>query len=79
MEGIRRAVSQSRRLLVRWHLVEIKDVFELYDDSLSAEGTEVYWRLRSVKLKSEYRWRPSSAPPNRLQRPPLDRLKKLRR
>ena len=65
--------------LVRWHLVEIKDVFALYDDSLSPEGTEVYSRLRTVKLKSEYRWRPNSAPNKRSRRTPLDRVKKRRR
>jgi Domain of unknown function (DUF4288) len=65
--------------LVRWHLVEIKDVFALFDDSVSPEGTEVYSRLRTVKLKSEYQWRPHSAPNKRLQRTPLDRVKKRRR
>jgi hypothetical protein len=65
--------------LVRWHLVEIKDVVALYDDSLSPEGTEVYSRLRTVKLKSEYRWRPNAPPNKRLQRMPPDRAKKRRR
>ncbi|MEO8682220.1 MAG: DUF4288 domain-containing protein [Vicinamibacterales bacterium] len=55
--------------LVRWHLVEIKDVFALCDESLSPEGTEVYSRLRTVKLKPAYRWRPNSAP-NTYRPPP---------
>ena len=52
--------------LVRWQLVEIKDIFALYDDNLSPAGTEVYSRLRTVKLKPEYRWRSRSAPNKRL-------------
>jgi Domain of unknown function (DUF4288) len=55
---------------VRWELVEIKDVYALYDDTLSPAGTEVYSRLRTVKLKSEYQWLPLSAPNGRLQRTP---------
>jgi hypothetical protein len=65
--------------LVRWQPVEIKDVFGLSDDTLSPEGTEVYSRLRSVRLKPEYRWRPGSAPKKRLQRTPLAHAKKRRR
>jgi hypothetical protein len=47
--------------MVRWHLVEIKDVFGLHDDRLSPAGTEVYSRLRTAKLKPEYRWLPGTA------------------
>ena len=65
--------------LVRWHLVEIKDVFALYDDRLSPGGTEVYSRLRTVKLRPEYQWRPNPAPNKRLQRTPLNRVTKPRR
>jgi hypothetical protein len=59
-------------------LVEIKDVFALYDDRLSPAGAEVYSRLRTVKLTSEYRWRPTQSPDTRLQRTPLDRVKRRR-
>jgi hypothetical protein len=65
--------------LVRWQLVEIKDVFRLYDDRLSPDGTEVYSRLRSMKLKPEYRWRQHSARDKRLQRTPRAGIKKRRR
>jgi len=65
--------------LVRWQLVEIKDVFEVFDDEFSPKGTEVYSRLRTVRVKPEYRWRPSSAPNKRLQRTPLAGVKKRRR
>lgn len=51
--------------LVRWRLVEIKDVFGLFDDRISPEGTEVYSRLRTIRLKPQYRWRPNSAPNKR--------------
>jgi hypothetical protein len=63
---------------VRWQLQEIKDVFALHDDSLSPEGTEVYSRLRTVKLRSEHRWRPTAASNKRLHRIPLERVKKRR-
>jgi hypothetical protein len=52
--------------LVRWQLVEIKNVYSLPDDTLSPAGTEVYSQLRTVKLKSEYRWLPRLV--KRLQR-----------
>jgi hypothetical protein len=50
--------------------MEIKDVFALHDDRVSPEGTEVYSRLRSVKWKSEYRWRPNAASKVPAQRTP---------
>jgi hypothetical protein len=50
--------------LVRWQCVEIKDVFALFDGQVSPKGTEVYSRLRTVKVKPEYQWRSSSAPSN---------------
>jgi hypothetical protein len=65
--------------LVRWQLVKIEDVFELYDEKVKPEGTEVYSRLRSVKLRPELQWRPISAPNKRLQRTPLAGVKKRRR
>jgi hypothetical protein len=42
--------------LVRWQLVSIKDVYALADDDISENGTEVFSRIRSVKMKPEYRW-----------------------
>lgn len=65
--------------LVRWQLVEIKDVFELHEDRLAAAGTEVYSRLRTAKLTPHYQWRRSSAPARRLQRTPLAAVTKRRR
>lgn len=40
--------------LVRWQLVEIKDVYALCDERISPQGTEVYSRVRTVKGKPEY-------------------------
>lgn len=65
--------------LVRWQFVEIKDVFGLFDDQLSPKGTEVYSRLRTVRVKPEYEWRSSLAPNKRLQRTPLAGVTKRRR
>ena len=45
--------------LVRWQLVDIKDVFSVNDEKLSPEGSEVYSRLRTVKMKPAYRWQAS--------------------
>lgn len=45
--------------LVRWQLVSIEDVFEMYDD-ISPDGTEVYSRLRKARLRPEHRWSPTS-------------------
>jgi hypothetical protein len=42
--------------LVRWQLVSIEDVYALNDDQLSDHGTEVFSRIRSAKMKPEYRW-----------------------
>jgi hypothetical protein len=65
--------------LVRWQLVEIKDAFGLHEERLAPEGTEVYSRLRAVKLKPEYQWRPTSASNMRLQRTPLGAIVQRRR
>jgi hypothetical protein len=45
--------------LVRRQLMEIKDVFSVHDEELSPKGTEVYSRLRTVKMKPAYRWQGS--------------------
>lgn len=42
--------------LVRWQLVSVKDVYTLADDQISEQGTEVFSRIRSAKMKPEYRW-----------------------
>lgn len=44
--------------LVRWQLIAVRDVYELFEDTLDPGGTEVYSRLRKVRLRPEYRWRP---------------------
>jgi Domain of unknown function (DUF4288) len=44
--------------LVRWQLINVRDVYELYEDQLDPRGTEVFSRLRKVRLRPEYRWRP---------------------
>jgi hypothetical protein len=44
--------------LVRWQLVAIQDVYEGYDEVLDPRGSEIYSRLRRVRLKPEYRWSP---------------------
>jgi hypothetical protein len=46
--------------LVRWLLVSVKDVFELFDDVIDPDGTEVYSKLRSTRMRPELSW-PSRA------------------
>ena len=53
--------------LVRWQLVEVQDVYEMYGDAIDPRGTEVFSRLRAVRFRSEHRWRPRS------ERRPVDR------
>src|SRR5258706_695422 len=45
--------------LVRWQLVDVKGVYSVSDERLGSMGTEVYSRLRTVKMKPEYRWKGS--------------------
>lgn len=45
--------------LVRWQLVEVRDVFELYDQTLDPRGTEVFSRLRWARIRPALRWTPS--------------------
>lgn len=54
--------------LVRWQLLSVKDVYALYDDKLSPAGTEVYSRLRTVRMKPEYRWLPDASRDRRSRR-----------
>ena len=44
--------------LVRWQLISIHDVYALFDEALDPRGTEVYSKLRTVRMRPEYRWRP---------------------
>jgi len=44
--------------LVRWQLIGIRDVYELFDRAIASHGTEVYSRLRTVRMRPEYCWRP---------------------
>ena len=46
--------------LVRWKLISVQDVYELSDNEINPRGTEVYSRLRRVRMRPEYRWRPAS-------------------
>jgi len=44
--------------LVRWQLISISDVYPLCGETLDPRGTEVYSRLRTVRMRPEFRWRP---------------------
>jgi hypothetical protein len=44
--------------LVRWQLVNVQEVYDIYDDSIDPRGTEVFSRLRNVRFRSKHRWRP---------------------
>ncbi|HEY1303623.1 MAG TPA: DUF4288 domain-containing protein [Vicinamibacterales bacterium] len=44
--------------LVRWQLISIRDVYQLFDQAIDPRGTEVYSKLRKVRMRPEYRWRP---------------------
>jgi len=44
--------------LVRWQLVSVRDVYFVMQDNIDPRGTEVYSRLRTEKMKPEYRWSP---------------------
>ena len=44
--------------LVRWQLISIRDVNALFDQTIDPRGTEVYSKLRTVRMRPEYRWRP---------------------
>jgi hypothetical protein len=49
--------------LVRWQLISIRDVYALFDHTIDPRGTEVYSKLRRVRMRPEYRWRPEKRPP----------------
>ena len=42
--------------LVRWALVSVQDVFELFDDAINPRGTDVYSRLRRALMRPEFIW-----------------------
>jgi hypothetical protein len=65
--------------VIRWRFVGVKDVFQLFDQQISPTGTEVFSRLRAVKVKPEYQWRSSLSPNKRSPRTPLGVVKKRRR
>jgi hypothetical protein len=44
--------------LVRWQLISVRDVYGITEDPLDPRGTEVYSRLRTERMKPEYRWLP---------------------
>ena len=48
----------SEGYLVRWQLISIQDVYALLDQTIDPRGTEVYSRLRAVRMRPEYRWHP---------------------
>ena len=43
--------------LVRWQFISVQDVYELSDNEIDPRGTEVYSRLRRVRMRPDYRWR----------------------
>ena len=45
--------------LVRWQLMSIRDVFELFDNKIDPRGTEVYSRLRRMRMRPEFLWHPT--------------------
>ena len=47
--------------MVRWHLVEIEDVYELAANEIDPRGTEVYSRLSRHRVRPELVWNPRSA------------------
>jgi hypothetical protein len=47
--------------MVRWHLVEIEDVYELDTSEIDPRGTEVYSRLSRHRVRPELVWNPRSA------------------
>jgi hypothetical protein len=47
--------------LVRWQLLSIQEVYDTYDQEIDPQGTEIFSRLRRVRMKPDYRW--SSTPP----------------
>jgi uncharacterized protein DUF4288 len=42
---------------VRWKLVAIQHVYDLNQDDIDPNGTEVYSQIKSQRMKPEYRWR----------------------
>jgi hypothetical protein len=46
--------------LVRWKLISVQDVYALSDSEIDPRGTEVYSRLKRVRMRPEYRWRTGS-------------------
>ena len=44
--------------LVRWQLISIRDVYALFDETIDPRGTEVYSKLRRVRMRPQFRWRP---------------------
>jgi hypothetical protein len=44
--------------LVRWQLIAIRGVYDLFEDTIDPRGTEVYSRLRRVRMRPEFLWRP---------------------
>lgn len=44
--------------LVRWQLTSIRDIYELFDQAIDPRGTEVYSKLRTTRMRPEYRWHP---------------------
>jgi hypothetical protein len=47
--------------MVRWHLVEIVDVYELDTNEIDPRGTEVYSRLSRHRVRPELVWQPRGA------------------
>ncbi len=55
-KGEARPYLNSDGELVRWVLVSVKDVFELFDEVIDPDGTEVYSKLRRMRMRPEFSW-----------------------
>jgi len=45
--------------LVRWHLEEVVDVYDVSEDEIDPDGTEVYSSFSKRRMKPEYEWHPN--------------------
>ncbi len=42
--------------MVRWKLMEIREVYAPWVDEIDPRGTEIYSRIRSIRMKPAHRW-----------------------
>jgi hypothetical protein len=62
--------------LVRWQLEEVVDVYDVMEDTIDSEGTEVYSSFSFRRMKPEYEWHPSSR--RRAHRPSVGGINRRR-